>query len=130
VEAEEAQDPQGVLADAGRGVADEAHPPGFEVRKTTDGVVQPAVRTERERVYGEVAPLGIAGEIVTEPDDGVAPVGLDILAQGGDLDRSVLGDERDGAVLDSGGNRLQPRRAPRGGDHFFGQQRRREIDIG
>ena len=59
LEAEQAQDAQIILADARRGIADEAHPAGFQIRKPADDVEHRAVGRGIERVHREVAALGV-----------------------------------------------------------------------
>lgn len=130
LEPEEAQDPQGVLANAGRRIADEAHPPGFEIGQAAHRIVRRSVRTERERVDREVPALGIAEEVRAEADDGVPSVGLDVLAQGCDLDRPVFGHQGDRPVLDPGRYRLEAARPLRRMHHRLGQQGGRHIDVG
>src|SRR4030081_846586 len=106
METEEPQDPQIVLRDTRCRLADEAHAPQLEIDPAADIIVDRAVARDRERVHGEVAALRIAPPVAAERDLGATPVGLDILAQGGDLVRTALGNDRDGAMLDAGRHRL------------------------
>ena len=109
VEAEEAQDAQIILGDPPRRVADEAHAPLLEIVEPADMIVDRAVARRIERVHGEVAPLGIAPPVAPERDPGMAPVGLDILAQRRHLERRAVDHDRDGAVVDAGRHRLEAR---------------------
>ena len=59
-EAEEAQDAQIVLPDAGFGIADEAHAPFLQILEPADEIDHLSVGLCVERVEGKVAPLGIA----------------------------------------------------------------------
>ena len=129
VEAEETQQPQGIFAQAGRRVADEAHPAGGEVGDTPGRVVQASLRVEREGVDGEVAPLGIASEVAAETHHRVSPVGLHVLAQGRHLVRLAADDEGDGPVLDPRAHRLDPGGAG-AGHHGLGPQRGGKVDVG
>ncbi len=115
MEAEKPQDAQVVLADAGWRVADEADPPGGEIREAVRVVVEGPVGAERERVDGEVAALGVGREVAAEAHDGVTAVRLDILAQGRDLEGLAVDHHRDGAVLDAGRDGLEAGVLRRGG---------------
>ena len=81
MKAEEAQDAQIILGDAGRGIADEAHAARVQIGKAADIVVHRAVARHRQRVDGEVAPLRVVLPVAAERDLGLAAEGLDILAQ-------------------------------------------------
>ena len=59
VKAEEAQDAQIVFRDALARIADEAHAARGEIGEPADIVVDRAVARRRQRVDGEVAPLGV-----------------------------------------------------------------------
>ena len=127
-EPEEAENAQVVLADARVRVADEAHPPRREVLEPADRIVDRSVGAERQRVDGEVAPLGVAREVAAEPDSRPSPVGLDILAQRRRLDRASVDDDRHRAVLDAGQRDLEPRR-PRPANCLAGNSGGREVEI-
>ncbi|VUD75015.1 hypothetical protein MET9862_05652 [Methylobacterium symbioticum] len=129
VEAEETQDAQGVLADAGRRIPDEADAARREIRHAPGGVVQVSGRVEGERVHGEVAPLGVAREIGPETHHRAAPVRLHVLAQGRDLDGRPVRDQGHGAVLDPGRHRLESG-GPGPRHHRLGQERRGAVDVG
>ena len=86
MEAEEAQDAQGVLADAGRRFTDEADAAHPEILFASGRVVEFAIRAQGQGVDGEVATLRVTGEVPSEPDHRVPAVGLDILPQGGHLE--------------------------------------------
>ena len=95
------------------GVADEAHAPRLEIGKPADVVVHRAVGGGRERVDGEVAPLGVGAPVAAEAHVGVAAEGLDVLAQRRHLERPAVDHDGDGAVLDAGRHRLEARRGRR-----------------
>ena len=109
-EAEEAQDAQGVLADAGLGRRRRrrSRPARASARPSPVGSNSRAVAVGVEGVQAEVAPRGVLGPVVGEGDHGAAAVGLDVAAQGGDLERLAVGDRRHRAVLDAGRDGLQP----------------------
>ena len=118
-EAEEAQNAQGILADARVGVADEAHPAGGQILQPAEDIMHAAVGREGERVDGEIPPARVRREVASEGDFGVASVRLDVLAQGGRLDSLAVHEERDRAVGEPGQGDLEFRRlgAP---DYFPG----------
>ena len=87
VDAEEAQDPQVVLGDPALRVADEADAPGAQVGQAAERVDDRAVGPGIERVHREVAPRGVLGDVARVGDDGAAAEGLDVAAEGGDLER-------------------------------------------
>ena len=128
LEAEEAQDAQIILGDAACRIADEADLASGEIVETADIIVDDAVRRDRQRVDGEVAPLGIDLPVAPERHIGFAAEGLDVLAQRRHLERYAIDDERDGAVLDAGRHRLDPGggRAPH---HLIGQRGGRDVDV-
>src|SRR5690606_17508179 len=127
--AEEAQDAQGVLADAGLSVADEDDAAGLHVGEAAaGGVVERSGGVGVDRVEAEIAALGVLGPVFGEGDDRAAAVGLDIAAQGGDLVGPALGDGGDGAVVDAGRDSLQPRLL-QGGDHPLGRQGGGDVDV-
>ena len=107
VEAEEAQDAQVVFGDALMRIADEAHAPRRQIGQPADIIVDRAVARHRQRVDGEIAPLGVRLPVAAEGDLGVAAIGLHVLAQRGDLERMLVDDHGDGAVLDAGRHRLE-----------------------
>src|SRR5262249_59701202 len=77
VEAEEPQDGQIVFGDARRRVTDEAHAPRLDVGEPAHIVVDGSVAAERERIHGEVAPLGVAFPVAAEGHRGMTPERLD-----------------------------------------------------
>ena len=120
MEAEEAEQAQHVLGQAVMRRADEAHAPRFEVGAPAGRVVERAVAVEIERVDGEIAPGRVGQPVVGEGDRGMAPVGLDVAAQGGDLEHRALDDRGHGAVGEPGRDHpdaapLEQRRHPVGG---------------
>ena len=129
VEAEEAQDAKVVLADAGLRIAHEAQPPREQVWQAPERVHEPPTGLGVERVHGEVAPPGVLGQVVREGHHGVAPVGLHVAAEGRDLVRHAVRDDRDGAVLDARGDRLEPR-GLRQRRHALGDRVGRHVHVG
>ena len=107
MEAEEAQDAQIVFRDALARIADEAHAPRRQIVEPADIIVDRAVARGRQRIDGEIAPLGVGLPVAAEGDLGVAAIGLHVLAQRGHLERMLVDDDGDGAVLDAGRHRLE-----------------------
>ena len=95
VKAEEAQDAQIVFLDPLLRLADEAHALRGDVGKAADIIMHHAVRPDRQRVDGEVAPLGVGLPVAPEHHARLAPEGLDIFAQRRDLDRMMTDDGRE-----------------------------------
>ena len=61
--------------------------PAREIGDAAGGVVEACRPASSESaLMVKSRRCGVAGEIAAEPHDGVAPVGLDILAQGRDLE--------------------------------------------
>ena len=56
METEKAQQPEMILLDAPRRLADEAHPARFKIGYTTLGVKNLAFRRAKQRIHGEIAP--------------------------------------------------------------------------
>ena len=110
------------------GIADEAHAPGFDIGKPADVVMHDAVGIDGKPVDGEVAPFRIANPVAAERDLGLAAEGLGILAQGRDLERLRIDDQRHGAVVDAGRHAFDA-----GGlgaaDDLVGQRRGRDVDV-
>ena len=129
MKAEEAQDAQVVFLDPPPRLADEAHALRGNIGKAADIIVHLAVQPSRQRVDGEVAPLGVGLPVAPEYHARLASERLDIFAQRRDLDRMMIDDGRDGAVLDAGRHGLAARslHAPH---HFLRQRGRRHIDLG
>ena len=109
VKPEKAKDAQIILGDAGGGIADEANAPRFEIGKPADIVVHRTVTRCRQGVHREVAPLRIAPPVAPERHLGLAAIGFDILAQGGDLEWNAFAQDRHRAMRDSGRNDAQTR---------------------
>ena len=108
VEAEQAQDAQIILADARRGVADEAHASGLEIGDAADRVENLAVGVGIERVHREVAALRVFLPVRGEGDDGAAAIGRHIAAQRRHFERLAAGDRGHRAVLDARRHRTEP----------------------
>ena len=72
----------------------------------------PSARSGK-RVDGEVAPLGVGAPVAAEGDARLAAEGFDVLAQRRHLDRLMLDDDGDGAVLDAGRDGLAAGRLTR-----------------
>ena len=91
-------------------------------------VVHRAVCRRRQRVHGEVAPLGVLPPVAAEAHVGVAAEGLDVLAQRRHLERPAVDHHRDGAVLDAGRHRLEARGAD-AADHLVGNGGGGDVDF-
>ena len=76
-------------------------------------IVDGAVARRRQRVDREIAPFGIGLPVAAELDLGMAAIGFDVLAQRRHLERVLVDDDGDRAVLDAGRNRLEARRGRR-----------------
>jgi hypothetical protein len=85
------------------------------------GVVQGPVGLGVESVEAEVAPRRVLGPVGGEGHHGAAAVGLDVSAQGGDLERAALGHRGDGAVLDPRRHGAQPGGLDRGDGLLWGE---------
>ena len=109
MEAEEAEDAEVVLADAGFGIADEADAAGFKVGQTVQRVDHPARPVGVKRVHREIAALGVFLDPAGKGHHGTAAIGFHIAAEGGDLVRLALRDDRHRAMLDPGGNDFETR---------------------
>ena len=128
VKAEEAQDPQIILGDPRVRVADEAQAAGAQVGQAADRVDHRAVGPRIQRVHGEIAPHRVFGQVVRERDHRAAAKGFHVAAEGRDLERAAARDHGDGAVLDPGRDRLQPRgEGQRGG--LVGPGGGRDVDV-
>ena len=128
IEPKEAQDSQIVLANARRGVADEANAPPFDIGESARVIVNLPVGGQRQRVDREVAPLGVLLEVAAKAHLGEAPVGLDVLAQRRDFVGRARDDDRHGAVLDARRHALETG-VSRSRKDVLGQRRRRKIDL-
>ena len=126
--AEEPEDTQIVLGNATVGVADEAHASCRDIRQPADMVMHDASGVDRQPVDREIAPFGVARPVATECNLSLAAVGLDVLAQGRDLERPGFDHQRHGTMLDTGRYALDA-----GGlgaaDHLGRQRRGRDIDV-
>ena len=128
-EAEIPQDAQMVFADSGCRIADEAHAACGEIVEAAEIIVHHQRQRMRiKRVDCEIPPRRIVAPLLTEGDRGVAPVGLDIAPQRGDLDIAVVEHGCHRAMVDPRGDRANAcRLAPV--DHGRGQVAGRRIDI-
>src|SRR5690606_28989162 len=102
-EPKEAQYAQTVLLDPFHRIADETNAPGNAIIEAVQGIEQIAIHGGVERIEREVAPLGIAGPVLAEADERAASVGIDVLAQCGDLGDELPEPQGHRAVLDAGG---------------------------
>src|SRR5664280_947923 len=128
MEAEETQDSQIVFRDALCRIADEAHAPRRQIVKPADIIIDRAVARGRQRVDGEIPPLGVDLPVAAEGDLGVAAKGLHVLAQRGHLERMLVDDDGDGAVLDPRGHRLEAGRRD-ALDHLVRHRRGGDVDF-
>ncbi len=111
-------------------IADEADMAGIKVRQTAEIVEDRAARRIGiERVDREIAPRRIFTPVVGERHIRAPPVGADIAAQRRHLDPGAAGDRGDRAVIDTGRDRLDPRRFEQG-DHLLRRVRGRDVEIG
>ena len=101
---------------------------GVQVGDAVEVVEHRAVTRHRHCVDGEVAPRRVRPPVVGEGDHGMPAVGLDVAAQGGDLEAPSSGDRRHRAVVEPGRHgadaRCVQRRVPARGT------RGRQIDVG
>ena len=128
VKSEESQNAQIIFRDAAGCVADESHSPRSNIGMTTHIVVNHALARCRERVHCKIPALGIAFPVAAEGDLSSSAEGLDILAQGGDLERLPVGNDSNGAVLNASRHRLESCRLD-AADDFFRQRRGSDIEI-
>ena len=128
VEAEEAQDAQVILADAGLRLAHEADAAGQQVGQASERVHHSAIRLGIERVHGEVAPRGVLLQAVREGDDGPPPVRLHVAAEGGDLVGRPVRDHGDRPMRLARGDGFQFRRL-RERRHPFGPRIGGDVDV-
>ncbi len=124
-----AQQPQHILGDAGRGIADKAHPVRREIGETADRIVQGAVGLEIDCVDRKIAPRRIDRPIGVEGNARVAAVGLDIAAQGRDLEMLRRHHRGHGAVGEAGRHDLDAVFAEQL-DHPLGRRRSGDVDVG
>src|SRR3982075_4350272 len=103
---EKSEDAQVILSDALVRIADEAHAPCRDIRKSADVIVHDAISVDRQAVDRKIAPLRIADPVAAECHLRLAAERLGILAQGGDLERLRIDDKRNGAVFDAGRHAL------------------------
>ena len=125
-EAQRAQDPQVVLLEPPVGVPHRADQLVLEVVGAVERIA-PLVsnRVIRDRVDGEIPARQVVHQRDPELHDRVPPVGLDVLAERGDLVLAVLLVEHgDGAVLDPHrhGALEQPL-------HLAGRRRGRQVEV-
>ena len=79
-----------VLADAGMGITDEAHPPRGKIGQTAEPVRnRQGLRVGIQRIDGEIAPCRILAPVIGKGDGGAAAIGGDIAAQRGDFHRTT-----------------------------------------
>ena len=97
-----AQQPQHILGDARGGIADKAHTARTQIGETAHGIQDRPVGAEKDRVDREVAACRVGRPIGVEGDTGMAAVGLDVTAQGGDFEISRRNYSRHGAVRETG----------------------------
>ena len=80
VKAKKAKDPQIVFFNTPLRLANEAHAARRDIIETVDIVVDCSVGRGRERIDGEIAPLGVGTPIAAEHDASLAAEGFDVLA--------------------------------------------------
>src|ERR1700746_3009747 len=83
-----AQQPQHILADAGRGGTDKEAPAGTQIGEAADRIMERAIGGEKDRVDREVAPRRIGRPVGVEGYARAAAVSFDVAAQRCDLEMS------------------------------------------
>ena len=91
-----------VFSDAIEGSADKPNPAGSKIVESTHIVVDHSLQGCRQRIDREIPSSGVPGPVPCEGDSGAPPVGLDILAQGRDLELPLVRYGDDGAVREPG----------------------------
>ena len=107
MEAEETQNAQIIFGDTLSRVADKSHAALRKIVNPAGIVVDGAVARRGQRIDREIAPLGVGLPVASELNLGVAAIGLDVLAQRGDLKRMLVDDDGNRAVLYSRRHRLE-----------------------
>ena len=109
-------------------LADEAHAPRRQIVEPADIIVDRAIARRRQRIDGEIAPLGVGLPVAAEGDLGVAAIGFHVAAQRRHLEGMVVDDDGDGAMLDAGRHRLEAGglHAPH---HFLRHRGGGEVDL-
>ena len=125
---EEPQNTQVVFGNARGRIANETHAPRVEIGKAAHIVVDRAVPGNRQRVDCEIAPLRITPPVAPKSDLGMPPERLDVLAQRCDFEWLLVGDDGNGAMLDSRGHRLEPS-CLCSTFHLLRQRRGGDVDI-
>ena len=128
VKAKKPQDAQIVFGNPLPWIADKAHPMRGDVGEPADIVVNFSVSRHRQRVDGEVAPLGVRFPVAAEHHLCFAAERFDVLAQRRHLERLAVDNDSDRAMLDAGRFRLEARRLGTAHD-FFRHRRRRHVDL-
>ena len=128
MEAEEPQDPQIILGDAGCRIADETHAPRFDIGEPTHIIVDGAVARDGERIDREIAALGVTSPVAPEGHFGMSPECFHIFAERGDLERPAGGNDGDGAMLDTSRHGLEAGLLNTAHD-FLWKRRRGDIDV-
>ncbi len=128
VKTEEAENAQAVFRDARAGRADEADAAGENIRVAADRIVHAAAGIDGKRVDGEIPAERILPPVGAEPDDRVAAVGLDILAERRHLEAAPADDQRHRAVVDAGGDDPDTGGFG-GGNHAVWRRGGGEIDV-
>ena len=107
VEAEEAEDTEIVLFDAGFRIADEAHTPRREIVVATKRVIERPVGPGIKRVQGEIAPRCVLCPILGKGDRRVAAEGLNVAPERRHFECNAVSDDGHRAVLNPGRDCLE-----------------------
>ena len=100
MKAEQAQDAQIILGDAGGGIADKAHPPGDQILHAAMIIENLAIGGGIKRIDGEIAPRRILAPVLGIGDHGMAAIGCHIAAQAGHFENLAVLDRGDGAMIE------------------------------
>ncbi len=109
-------------------LADEAHPPGFNVVEAADIIENAPVLVDGQGVDGEIPALRVGLKIAAEAHLRMASVGIDVFAQTRDFEGFAIGDERHRAMREAGRDRADAF-ALRSRQHQFWRRSGREVDL-
>ena len=128
LEAKEPEKPEHVLGDTFLGPADESHPARLEITQPAKGIVNRPIRVGEQGVDGEVAPRRIPCPVVGKRHPGTAAEGLNVNPKGRNLEMILADHGGHGAVVDAGGNGMDPRIGEAEHD-FLGRMYGGDVDV-